>query len=128
MGARTRKMWGPDRYVSSRRALIYIKESLRRSTQFAVFENNDANLWSSLRQTANRILNPIWEAGGLKGTSTNEAYYIRCDATINTPQVIASGEVRMEIGVALQYPAEFIVIRISQYDSGSSFASEISTT
>jgi hypothetical protein len=123
MGARTRKLYGPDQYVSARRALIYIKESLRRSTQFAVFENNDANLWSALRQTANRILQPVWEAGGLKGSSTADAYFIRCDATINSPQVIASGEVRMEIGVALQYPAEFIVIRISQYDSGASFAS-----
>jgi phage tail sheath protein FI len=128
MGGRTRKLWGPDRYVSARRALIYIKESLRRSTQFAVFENNDANLWSALRQTANRILQPIWEAGGLKGSSTIEAYFIRCDASINTPQVIASGEVRMEIGVALQYPAEFIVIRISQYDSGASVATDITTT
>ncbi len=124
MGARTRKLWGPDRYVSARRALIYLKESLRLSTQFAVFENNDANLWSALRQTANRILQPMWEAGGLKGTSTADAYFIRCDATINTAQVIASGEVRMEIGVALQYPAEFIIIRISQYDNGDSFATD----
>jgi len=129
MGARTRKLYGPDRYVSTRRALIYIKESLRRSTQFAVFENNDANLWSALRQTANRILQPVWEAGGLKGSSTADAYFIRCDATINSPQVIASGEVRMEVGVALQFPAEFIIIRISQYDSGGSFATaEIPTT
>lgn len=125
MGGRTRKMWGPDRYVSSRRALIYLKESLRRSTQFAIFENNDANLWSALRQTANRILQPMWEAGGLKGVSTAEAYFIRCDSTINTPQVIASGEVRMLVGVALQYPAEFIIIRISQYDSGGSLAAEV---
>ena len=124
MGARTRKLWGPDRYVSARRALIYLKESLRLSTQFAVFQNNDANLWSALRQTANRILQPMWEAGGLKGTSTNDAYFVRCDATINTAQVIASGEVRMEVGVALQYPAEFIIIRISQYDSGGGFATD----
>ena len=128
MGARTRKLWGPDRYVSARRALIYIEESLKRSTQFAVFENNDANLWSALRQTANRILQPIWDAGGLKGISTADAYFIRCDETINTPQVVASGEVRMEVGVALQYPAEFIVIRISQYDSGASLATQITTT
>ena len=31
MGARTRKGYGPDRYVSGRRTLIDIKESLRRS-------------------------------------------------------------------------------------------------
>jgi len=64
------------------------------------------------------------EAIDVRVQSTVDAYFIRCDATINTAQVIASGEVRMEIGVALQYPAEFIIIRISQYDNGDSFATD----
>jgi phage tail sheath protein FI len=124
MGARTRKTYGADRYVSARRTLIYIKEVLRRSTQFAVFENNDQRLWAALRMSADRILRPLWEAGGLKGANTAEAYYITCDDTINTPQVIQSGEVRMEVGVALQYPAEFVVIRITQFDRGT-FTTEV---
>jgi len=124
MGARTRKTYGVDRYISARRTLIYIKEVLRRTTQFAVFENNDQRLWSSLTMAADRILRPLWEAGGLKGANTNEAYYIRCDDTINSPSVIAAGEVRMEVGVALQYPAEFVIIRITQYDRGT-FSSEV---
>jgi phage tail sheath protein FI len=124
MGGRTRKLWGPDRYIGARRTLIFLKETLRRATAFAVFENNDQRLWSALRQTANRILQPVWEQGGLKGNSPNEAYFVRCDETINTPQVIQSGEVRMEIGVALQAPAEFVIIRISQFDSGGSLAIE----
>ena len=117
MGARTRKGYGPDRYVSGRRTLIDIKESLRRSTQYAVFENNDERLWSSLRITAEQILRPIWEQGGLRGSSQDQAFYIRCDASINTLSVIAAGEVRMEIGVALEYPAEFVVIRITQINT-----------
>jgi hypothetical protein len=124
MGARTRKTFGADRYISARRLLISIKESLRRSTQWAVFENNDQRLWSGLRLTADRILRPMWENGGLAGASQAEAYFIRCDATLNTPSVIQSGEVRMEIGVALEYPAEFVVIRITQFDRGT-FTSEV---
>jgi phage tail sheath protein FI len=125
MGARTRKLFGPDRYVSARRTLIYIEEALKLSTQWAIFENNDQRLWSSLRNTAQNILQPIWEAGGLAGNTAAEAYYITCDRTINTAQVIQNGEVRMEIGVALQYPAEFVIIRISQIDSGVSLANEV---
>lgn len=124
MGARTRKSYGADRYVSARRTLIYVREVLRRSTQFAVFENNDARLWGSLRMAAERLLRPLWEAGGLRGSSASEAYFVRCDDTINTPAVISSGEVRMEVGVALEYPAEFVVIRVSQYDSGR-FTTEV---
>lgn len=124
MGARTRKIYGADRYISARRTLIYIKESIRRSTQFALFENNDQRLWSQLIMTAERLLRPLWEAGGLRGANATEAYYIKCDETINTPSVIASGEVRMELGVALEYPAEFIVVRVTQYESGG-FAAEV---
>jgi len=124
MGARTRKEYGVDRYISARRTLIYIKESLRRSTQYAMFENNDSRLWNQLIATAERFLRPLWEQGGLRGASAREAFYIKCDSTINTPAIIANGEVRMEIGVALEYPAEFIVIRVSQYESGG-FTAEV---
>jgi hypothetical protein len=126
MGARTRKTYGADRYVSARRTLINIKESLRQSTQWAVFENNDQRLWSGLRMTADRILRPMWEAGGLSGVSASDAYYIKCDSTLNTPSVVQSGEVRMEVGVALEYPAEFVIIRITQFDQGSGSTTEIS--
>lgn len=126
MGARTRKGYGPDRYISARRVLISLKESLRRSTQYAVFENNDERLWSALRITADNILRPMWEQGGLRGTNQSEAYYIKCDGQLNTPAVIASGEVRMEIGVALEYPAEFVIIKITQMVS-TQFTGEIQT-
>ena len=125
MGGRTRKTIGVDRYVSARRTLIYIKEVLRRTTQFAVFENNDQRLWSALMMSADRLLRPLWEAGGLKGANTAQAYFIRCDDVLNSPSVIAAGEVRMEVGVALQYPAEFVVIRITQFDQAT-FAAEVS--
>ena len=124
MGARTRKGYGPDRYISARRVLIALKEQLRRSTQWAIFENNDERLWSAMRSTANNILRPMWERGGLRGRAANEAYFVLCDATINTPSVIASGEVRMQVGVALEYPAEFVVIRITQITT-STFPNEV---
>ena len=120
MGGRTRKNYAVDKYVNARRTLIYIKETLKRSCEFALFKNNDENLWAALRATAELVLRPVWSANGLKGRNPTEAYNIVCDETINTPAVIASGEVRMEIAIALQTPAEFIVIRVSQFSGGTS--------
>lgn len=125
MGGRTKKQYGVDRYIAARRTLIYIKESLKASTQFAVFENNSEALWGRLRAAAENILRPVWLAGGLRGGMASEAYFVVCDDSINTPSVIASGEVRMNVGVALEYPAEFIVIQISQFDAGSLLEAEI---
>lgn len=127
MGARTRKIYGPDKYVSGRRTLIYVKERLRQSTQFAIFENNDQRLWLSLISAAEQILRPLWEQGGLKGNSPQEAYYIKCDSSINTPALVQAGEVRLDVGIALQYPAEFIVIRVTQYETGG-YTAEVQTS
>ena len=119
MGGRTLKNLGVDRFIAARRTLINIEQQLQDATQFAVFENNDDILWTRLRAVAERILRPVWSSGGLRGATSAAAYFITCDGSINTPQVVSSGEVRMEIGVSLEYPAEFVVIRLSQTDSGS---------
>lgn len=119
-GARTLWKSGVTRFISPRRTLIYLKQALKQATQFAVFENNDANLWSSLSAVCLRIVTNLWQQGGLAGASADKAFYVLCDATINTPTVVASGEVKVQVGVALQVPAEFVTILLTQFDGGSS--------
>ena len=115
MGARTLKQDGSaNRYVNMRRSLIYIKKSLKDLTQFALFANNDEVLWSQIRGAIDVFLNQYRNQGGLRGATAADAYYIKCDAENNTADSIANGEVHIEIGVALQYPAEFVVINLSQ--------------
>jgi phage tail sheath protein FI len=119
MGARTLSSTYNNRYVSVRRSLIYLRKILTDSTAFALFESNDERLWNRLQTTCEAILISFWQSGGLKGATALDAFYVKADSSINTVSSIAAGEVHLEIGVALQRPAEFVVIRISQYDSGS---------
>jgi phage tail sheath protein FI len=115
MGARTLKQNGTaDRYVNMRRSLTYIRNNLKSLTQFAIFENNDSKLWASIITTLGVFLNEYRNAGGLSGGSAPAAFYVKCDSTNNTPQTIANGEVHIEVGVALEYPTEFVVINLSQ--------------
>ena len=115
MGARTLKQDGTaNKYVNMRRSLNYIEKELSNLTQFAIFENNDENLWARIRTVLNVFLNEYKNRGGLRGATANQAYFIKCDAENNTGTSIANGEVRIQVGVALQYPAEFIVIDLSQ--------------
>jgi phage tail sheath protein FI len=118
-GARTLERLRPDQYISVRRSLNYLKQALKDATQFAVFEPNDERLWTSITAACGSVLNAFWSAGGLKGASASDAYYVVCDETNNTATTIDNGEVRVEVGVAVQYPAEFIVINISQWTGGS---------
>lgn len=115
MGARTLLQDGTaNKYVNMRRSLIYIKKSLNDLTQFALFENNNEALWTSLRTTIGVFLNAYLNQGGLRGATPSQAFYIKVDAENNTPDTIANGEVHIQVGVALQYPAEFVVINLSQ--------------
>jgi hypothetical protein len=99
--------------------LIYIRKLLTDLTGFALFETNDQRLWARLQNACESALINFWQSGGLKGATAADAFYVKSDSSINTSASVAAGEVHLEIGVALQRPAEFVVIRISQYDSGS---------
>lgn len=118
-GARTLKINQVDRYISVRRTLVSLRLALIFSTRFAAFEPNDSVLWSSLSDTCSRILLSLWQTGGLAGSTASQAFYVKCDAELNPPNSVNNGEVHIEIGVALQVPAEFIVINIGQFESGS---------
>lgn len=115
MGARTLKQDGTaNKYVNMRRSLIYIRKNIKNLTEFAIFENNEEKLWAQIRTVLNVFLGEYRNQGGLRGTTPAQAYFVKCDAENNSAQQIANGEVHIQVGVALQYPAEFIVIDLSQ--------------
>jgi hypothetical protein len=115
MGGRTLKQdRTANRYVNMRRSLTYLEKRLNDLCTFAVFENNTERLWARLTTTIGTFLNEYRNQGGLRGTTIEQSYYIKCDAENNTAATIAAGEVHIEVGVALEYPAEFVVINLSQ--------------
>lgn len=118
-GARTLARTSSDKFIPVRRTLNYLKDSLKQLTQFAVFEPNDANLWSRVNIVVAGFLAEFYRSGGLKGANASEAFFVVCDSTNNTATSIDQGIVNIEVGVALQYPAEFIVINLSQWTGGS---------
>lgn len=118
-GARTLKRSQSDKYVNVRRTLIYLRSALTDVTQFGVFENNDELLWTELSAACEKTLMELWQGGGMRGITPDEAFYVRCDAENNPDSAVANGEVHIEVGVALELPAEFIVIQIGQFSGGA---------
>ncbi len=115
MGARTLLQDGTaNKYVNMRRSLNYIRKQLEGLTEFALFENNDEALWARLRSSIAVFLGDYRNAGGLRGATEADAFFIKVDSENNPQATIEQGEVHIEVGVALQYPAEFVVINLSQ--------------
>ena len=118
-GSRTLKAGYIDRYVPVRRTLIYLEKSLKDLTRFAIFEPNDARLWSRLDATVSSFLTSFWTQGGLTGSTPSQAFFVKVDAENNSQASVDNGIVNIQVGVALQRPAEFVVINIGQYSGGT---------
>lgn len=119
MGARTLKTGYVDKYVPVRRTLIYLRKALTDLTQFAIFEPNNEGLWRRMDAAVSSFLTEFWSQGGLRGVTPDQAFFVKVDAENNPQYLIDNGEVHIEVGVALQRPAEFVVIKIGQFDGGT---------
>jgi hypothetical protein len=108
------------RYVNVRRLTIMLEESILRATTWAVFEPNDLGLWKTLRFEISNFLTRVWRDGALRGGSPEEAFFVKCDAETNPPEVVDAGQVVVVIGFAPSKPAEFVIIRIGQHAGGGS--------
>lgn len=120
MGGRTLNPGMPDRYINIRRSLMFVERDLVNLTRFAIFEVNDDDTWENIRAVVDQYLNTQFQVGLLSGSTPDQAYYVICDSTNNDAASVNAGVVNVEVGVALNSPAEFIVIRIGQFDGGSS--------
>jgi phage tail sheath protein FI len=119
MGARTLLQNLPSRYVSIERTLMNIQLNLNNITQFAVFENNNPALWARLSSVVGQYLQGIWQQGQLQGDTADQAFFVECDSGNNTATTIAAGEVHVTVGLALNTPAEFVVIDINQMSTST---------
>lgn len=80
--------------------------------QWAVFEPNDQNLWAKIKLNITAFLTTVWRSGALFGSTPEEAFYVKCDAETDPPELRELGQVVTEIGVAVVRPAEFVIFRI----------------
>jgi phage tail sheath protein FI len=118
-GARTLSSDPEWRYINVRRLFNYVSESISEGTQWSVFEPNDSLLWMRLRAAASNFLKNTWGQGALFGATEAEAFYVKCDAETNPPEVVEAGQVICEIGIAPVKPAEFVIFRLSQFTGGA---------
>jgi phage tail sheath protein FI len=104
-------------YVAVRRLAMYIEKSIDEGTKWVVFEPNNAATWARMVSSVTDFLMTVWRDGALKGTTAEQAFFVRCDRTTMTQADIDNGRLVCVIGVAPVRPAEFVIIRIGQWTS-----------
>ncbi|HVR83802.1 MAG TPA: phage tail sheath C-terminal domain-containing protein [Planctomycetota bacterium] len=107
------------RYTSVRRLFAMIEKSIAQGTRWVVFEPNAEPLWKSIIRDVSAFLTLLWRQGALKGATPEEAFFVKCDAETNPPDVVDAGQVVTVIGCAPVKPAEFVIFRIGQGAGGA---------
>lgn len=102
------------RYVPTRRLFLMVEESLRRGTEAAVFEPNNATTWLTIQRLVESFLNGLWRQGALLGSKPEQAFFVRVGlGKTMSAQDVAAGKLIIEVGLAPTRPAEFIILRLS---------------
>jgi phage tail sheath protein FI len=113
-GARTLSSDPEYKYVSIKRLLIYLEQSIQRGTAWAVLEPNNGATWAKVKAQVADFLMQAWREGKLQGAKPEEAYFVKCDRSTMTQNDLDAGRLIVQIGVAPVKPAEFMVLRVSQ--------------
>ena len=67
-GARTLDGDSEDwRYISVRRTVTMLEQSVKLAARAYVFEPNDSNSWNGVKSMISSFLNGVWKEGGLQG-------------------------------------------------------------
>jgi phage tail sheath protein FI len=120
-GARTLDGNSQDwRYLSVRRTMTYIEQSVKQAARAYVFSPNDANTWGAINSMISSFLTSVWQQGGLQGATAASAFKVSVGlGTTMTPDDLLNGYLRVSVAVAVVHPAEFIVITFQQQQATS---------
>lgn len=118
-GARTTSNDSLWKYINIRRLFLYLEESIKKGTQWVVFETNNEKLWASVKQTVTQFLTIAWKSGALMGTTSEQAFFVKCGRDTMTQDDIDNGRLIILIGVAPVKPAEFVIFHVGQWQGGS---------
>jgi uncharacterized protein len=115
-GARTLDGNSQDwRYLSVRRTVIMIEQSLKIAAESYVFEPNVSGTWVTVKGMMSNFLTDQWKRGSLAGAIPEDAYSVDIGLGVTmTPNDILEGIMRITVKLAVVRPAEFIVITFQQ--------------
>ena len=116
-GARTVSSDPSWKYINVRRLFIFIEETIKANTNWAVFEPNDEALWTRVQRTISVFLTGMWRNGSLAGSTADEAFFVNIGRSTMSQDDIDNGRLVCVIGVAPVKPAEFVIFRITQHTS-----------
>lgn len=117
-------IWGADTMqtmksalsnVNVRRLMLFLETSLAAAALYSVFDPHDEILRSKLTEMCERFLTPVKNGRGL------HAFGVVCDETNNPPEVVANGDLVLDVWVDPVLPAKRILLQAVINKTGARF-------
>lgn len=110
----------PVRPASVHRLIGVILRAAQRLGETLVFEASGPLLWSRLTESLRGLMESLFDAGALRGRSTDEAFSVKCDRTTMTQADIDNGRVIARLEFAPALPVERITVTLTLFDNPQS--------
>jgi hypothetical protein len=105
-------------YINVRRLFLTAVRWIDWNLGDIVFEPNTPQLWARVERELTTYFRAQFRAGAFRGDTPEEAFYVKCNAETNPPELRERGQVVTEIGLAPNIPFEFVVVRLIHGEKG----------
>jgi hypothetical protein len=102
------------RQINVRRLLMLLRRVALREGARLVFEPNDRAFQRRVQRHFERVLSGLFERGAFAGDTSEQAYRVVTDASINTQESMDQGRFIVELRVAPSLPLAFLTVRLVQ--------------
>jgi phage tail sheath protein FI len=110
----TLKSNGNFPFLSERRGVIFIEQSIKAGLQFARWRNNDEALRAEVDRTVRLFLVGEMGKGAFRTRNPDTAFFVDFGPGLNPDSVAFAGQLKGRVGLATQKPAVFIIVAFSQ--------------
>ena len=107
-----------DRGINAERLTRLIETGVRERIAQITAEPDRSGLRERLACEVGDFLHGLFVAGTLRGASPEEAYFIEIETATITQSDVDQGTLVAVVGFAPDTPAEFVIIRIGQWETG----------
>ena len=102
------------KFIGPRRNTSYVAATLDASTQFSTHHETGPTLWRKVNSVSNTFLTSHYNAGGFRGDSKQQAFFVKCNSDNNTTDLEEQGVTVLEVGIWNKRTSEFLIIKLSQ--------------
>lgn len=114
-GARTLATNPEWTFLSVRRQVTVLEESISEGTTWVLDAPADATTWAAVESQVDALLFSLFRDGWFTGVTPEEAYFVRCGLGATMTQAdVEAGRTIVLVGVAAVRPAEFVTMQIVQ--------------